>query len=103
MTVMHLLHHPAPKVSGMDDDDIGALVRRLARRQADGGHAVERVAILAAGADFDAVVAWITAHAGTPEAAPAATPKGGLHGGRGDAPAQAIRRFVFAPGALADA
>ena len=84
----------------MDDDSIGALVRRLARRQADGGHTIERAAILAAGEDFDEVMSWITAHDGVPQAVAAPAPKGGLHGGRGDAPAQQIRRFVFPPGAL---
>ena len=84
----------------MDDENIGGLVKRLARPRADGGHSVERAAILAAGEDFDAVVAWITAHDGRPEAPPVAKPKGGLHGDRGDAPKQAVTRFVFPPGAL---
>lgn len=87
-------------VSSMDDDTIGALVARLARPRAGGGHSVERAALLASGEDFDAVVAWITAHDGTPEAAVAPKPKGGLHGDRGEAPKQAVTRFVFPPGAL---
>lgn len=87
----------------MEDDTIGALVSRLARPHPAGGHSIERAAILAAGEDFDAVVAWIVAHDGAPEAAVAPRPKGGLHGTRGDAAPQPIRRFVFAPGVLATA
>ncbi len=88
----------------MDDDEIRSLVTRLSRRHASGGTVVERAAILAAGADFDAVMAWILAHDGTPEAAiPAAPGAGGLHGSRfhptsGD---ETPRRFVLPAGALA--
>ena len=63
------------------DDAIRATVARLARRGPAGGAVVERAAILADGADCTAVVAWIIAHAGEPEAN-VSKPKGGLHGSR---------------------
>ena len=53
---------------GLDDDAIRALVIRLARPHGSGGEVIERAAILAEGADSAAVIAWITAHAGVPEA-----------------------------------
>lgn len=88
----------------MEDDDIRALVTRLGRRHPSGGTVVERAAILAEGADFDAVIAWITAHDGTPEAPAAKSSSGrGLHADRADAAAsrtQTPLRFVLPPGAL---
>ena len=42
------------------DDAIRAVVSRLARPHASGGMVVERAALLAEGADFAAVMAWIT-------------------------------------------
>lgn len=88
----------------MDDDAIRTLVKRLARPHASGGDVISRAAILAEGADFEAVTTWITDHDGTPELSVAAAPKGGLHGARMSAAAgtedQAVRRFVLPPGAL---
>ena len=68
----------------MEDEAICALVTRLARTHPSGGAVIERAAILAAGADSAAVLAWIAAHDGHPEAqeAPAVAGRGGLHGGR---------------------
>jgi hypothetical protein len=65
-----------------DDDEIRAVVARLARRHPSGGVVIERAAILAEGADSAALLAWIAAHAGRPEAAPPAKKVGGLHGAR---------------------
>jgi hypothetical protein len=66
----------------MDDAQIKTLVTRLSRPHPSGGVVIERAALLAAGSDYAAVVEWITAHAGTPEAkAPAAAGRG-LHGAR---------------------
>src|SRR5688572_28285667 len=65
----------------MDDEGIRKLVARLSRPHRSGGDVIERAAIMAEGADFDAVVAWIVAYDGEPESAKA--PKGGgrgLHG-----------------------
>jgi hypothetical protein len=88
----------------MDDDAIRTLLMRLARPHASGGEVIERAAILAEGADFAAVMAWITAHAGTADTQVAPT-RHGLHGsrlsgGRGAEP-QAPLRFVLPAGALA--
>lgn len=66
---------------------------------------IERAAIMAAGADSAAVIAWITDHAGVPEAAIAKAPRRGLHGSRlsdgGEtAESKAPLRFVLPAGAL---
>jgi hypothetical protein len=88
----------------MDDLEIHALVTRLSRPHSSGGAVIERAAILAEGADFAAVMKWIAAHDGTPDATVSATRGGGLHGSRmtgGDATAsRAPLRFVLPPGAL---
>ena len=89
---------------GVDEDPIRTLVTRLARPHASGGDVIERAAILAEGADFTAVMAWIVDHGGTPEAMVPAAPMGGLHGSRRsdgpgtvDAPA---RRLLLPAGSL---
>jgi len=64
------------------DQTIRALLKRLARPHASGGQAVERAALLAEGAQFPAIIAWITDHAGMPETAAAVTGGKGLHGSR---------------------
>ena len=89
----------------VDDDDIRALVTRLARPHRSGGKVIERAAILAEGADSAAVIEWITAHAGIPEAVVATSPRHGLHGSRlgnsGGADSRTPLRFVLPVGALA--
>jgi hypothetical protein len=91
----------------MDDEAIRDLVTRLARPHASGGEVIERAAILAEGADFAAVIAWIEAHAGRPEAAVSPAPSRGLHGMRlNGGGAEELRpplRFVLPAGALAAA
>jgi hypothetical protein len=90
-------------VDAVDDDAIRELVTRLARPHSSGGEVIERAAILAEGADSAAVMAWITDHAGVPEAAVASTPRSGLHGARlggGGAEPTAPLRFVLPAGAL---
>ncbi len=88
----------------MDDLEINALVTRLSRPHPSGGVVIERAAILAAGADFPAVMSWITAHSGTADAAVSATRGRGLHGSRitsGEATASRVPlRFVLPAGAL---
>jgi hypothetical protein len=87
----------------MDDDAIRALVVRLSRAHPPGGDVIERAAIMAAGVDFDAVVAWIIAHDGQPEVE-AARARGGLHGSRLAHAADAAvvpLRYVLPAGALA--
>jgi hypothetical protein len=87
----------------VNDSEITTLVTRLSRPHPSGGTVIERAAILAAGADYPAIVDWITAHAGTPEAT---TPTGrsrGLHGSRmtdSGAPAPQPMRFVLPASAL---
>ena len=65
---------------------------------------IERAAILAEGSDFAAIMSWIAAHDGTPDATESATRSRGLHGSRmtgGDATSpRAPLRFVMPPGAL---
>jgi hypothetical protein len=91
-------------VGVVDDDDIRALVTRLARPHLSGGEVIERAAILAEGADSAAVIAWITAHAGISETAVATSPRNGLHGSRlGDssgAGSPTPLRFVLPAGTL---
>jgi hypothetical protein len=87
----------------MDDDAIRALVTRLSRAHPSGGEVIERAAILAAGADFTAVVGWILAHDGQPESR-TTTPARGLHGSRLTSSADAAGhpvRYVLPAGALA--
>jgi hypothetical protein len=91
-------------VSTVDDDAIRAVVTRLARPHASGGRVIERAAILAEGADFAAVMAWVTAHGGEPEPTVAAAPGRGLHSSRlhdsGGTGPQTPLRFVLPAGAL---
>jgi hypothetical protein len=86
------------------DEAIRATVTRLSRPHASGGDVIERAAILAEGADSTAILRWILAHAGQPEAAVPERPTRGLHGARlsagpgseGGPP----RRYVLPAGAL---
>ena len=87
----------------MDDDAIRTLVTRLGRPHPSGGKVVERAAILAEGADFDAVMDWIVARDGKPEMAVDRTASRGLHSARltdtTSANAKPLR-FVLPPEAL---
>jgi hypothetical protein len=89
----------------VDDAEIRILLTRLARSHPSGGSVVERAAILAEGADFPTVMAWIVDHAGEPEATAAAAPTHGLHGSRlnRSGPAQSAKpnRFILPAGVLA--
>lgn len=66
----------------MEEDAIREVVTRLSRPHASGGQVIERAAILAAGGDFQAIMAWIVDHDGTAEIEAPKVAKGGLHGGR---------------------
>ena len=86
------------------DEEIRALLSRLARRHPSGGTVIERVAIVAEGADSAEVVNWILAHAGEPGVAAAPSAMGGLHSPRlsepiGSAP-RPPARYVLPAGAL---
>lgn len=87
------------------EPEIRALLARLGRPNAKGWTVVERAALLAEGADFDATVAWILAHGGEPEISAAAAPRGGgLYGSRSESAGAAAsatpRRFLLPPGTL---
>jgi hypothetical protein len=91
-------------VARVDEDAIRSLVTRLARADPAGGTVVERAAIVAEGADSEAVITWIVAHGGRPEAIVETSSRRGLHGSRlhdsgGSAPRTASR-FVLPAGAL---
>jgi hypothetical protein len=88
----------------VDDEAIRSLVTRLARAHPGGGTVVERAAVVAAGADSEAVMTWILAHGGKPEATVETPTRQGLHGSRlhtsgGSAP-RVPSRFVLPAGAL---
>ena len=89
---------PAP------DAAIRAVVTRLSRPRPSGGTVIERAAILAEGSDADAIITWILAHSGRPEALPAPATARGLHGSRwsGSAAEQHPPRYVLPAGALTD-
>jgi hypothetical protein len=82
-----------------EDDAIRALVTRLSRAHPSGGKVIERAAILAAGTDSAAIMSWIAAHAGEPEATVSASRAGGLHGSRSEG-GRAPLRYVLPAGAL---
>jgi hypothetical protein len=88
----------------MDDDAIRKLVTRLSRPHSSGGEVIERAAILAEGADSAAILAWIAAHDGQPEALAPVLTGGGLHSARvNDRSAigsSTPRRYVLPAGAL---
>jgi hypothetical protein len=88
----------------MDDDTIRILVTRLSRPHRSGVAVIERAAIIAAGPDSAAILAWIAAHDGQPETAAPVVSRQGLHsarlsdsGGAGSSPPQ---RYVLPPGVL---
>jgi hypothetical protein len=91
-------------VADVDDDAIRSLVTRLARAHPSGGTVVERAAIVAEGAEAEAVITWIAAHGGKPEAAVESSPRRGLHGSRlhdsGEPMPRTASRFVLPAGAL---
>jgi hypothetical protein len=92
------------RLCSVDDDTIPSLLTRLARAHPSGGSVVESAAIRAEGADFDAVMAWVRAHGGEPEATTAKVSTSGLHGSRvhdtGSAEPRVPSRFVLPAGVL---
>jgi hypothetical protein len=86
-----------------DDEAIRTLLSRLARPHPSGGEVVERAALLAEGAEFPAIMAWINEHAGVAETRVAA-PSQGLHGTRmssaGAAASSKPLRYVLPAGTL---
>jgi hypothetical protein len=88
----------------MNDDAIRSLLTRLARAHPAGGSVIERAAVVAAGADSEAVMTWIVAHGGKPEAAVETSTRHGLHGSRlhtsGGTEPRVPSRFVLPAGIL---
>jgi hypothetical protein len=91
-------------VVAVDDDAIRSLLTRLARAHPAGGTVIERAAVVAAGADSEAVMTWILAHGGKPEATVETSTRHGLHGSRlhtsGESAPRVPSRFVLPTGAL---
>ena len=84
-----------------DDDALRGVVVRLSRPHRSGGRVIERASLLAEGSDFDAVIAWIEAHGGKPEAPAIPRSQGGLHSSRLAAPADPVPlRFILPADAL---
>jgi hypothetical protein len=87
----------------VDDDAIRSLLTRVARAHPSGGTVIERAAVVAAGADSEAVMTWILAHGGKPEAAVETWTRHGVHGSRlrtSGSEARVPSRFVLPAGAL---
>lgn len=83
-----------------EDDPIRDLVIRLSRPdRSSGGTVIERAAVLASGANLSAVMRWIDAHDGKPEATPSAGVRQGLYGAPAGAP-RPPQRYVLPAGAL---
>ena len=84
-----------------DDAAIRAVVARLSRPDPSGGSVIERAAIMAEGADSKAIIRWIVAHAGRPEATAPPAAGRGLHAERMTRGAeQQPRRYVLPAGVL---
>ena len=86
------------------DDEIRAVVARLARPHRSGGSVIERAAILAEGGRSTAILDWILDLGGEPELAASAAPSRGLYGtgfGGGDTAPRGPARYVLPAGALA--
>jgi hypothetical protein len=83
-----------------EDDAIRVLVAGLARPHRSGGRVIERASLLAAGTDFGAVMTWIEANGGTPEAPVASSAHRGLHGPRDGVEGPVPLRFVMPADAL---
>ena len=87
-----------------NDEEIRALLSRLSRSHPSGGTVIERVAIVAEGADSAQVVTWILDHAGKPEEIADASSKRGLHSPRLAGPIASEprqpARYVLPAGAL---
>jgi hypothetical protein len=88
----------------VDDDAIRSLLTRLARAHPAGGTVIERAAVVAAGADSQAIMTWILAHGGKAEAAAETSTRHGLHGSRprtsSESQPRVPSRFVLPASAL---
>jgi len=88
----------------MGDDTMRISVTRLSRPHSFGGAVIERAAIIAAGPDSAAILAWIAAHGGQPETAAPVVSGQGLHSARingsSGVGSSSPRRYVLPPGVL---
>ena len=85
------------------EEEIRAVVTRLARPHRSGGAVIERAAILAEAGNSAAIFDWITDHAGEPEAVAPAKPSRGLYGtgfGGGTTAPRGPARYVLPAGTL---
>lgn len=86
------------------DDEVREVVSRLARAHPSGGRTIERAAILAAGTDSGAILAWIVSHDGQPEAREPVPTGRGLHSARlserAGADTRPPLRYLLPPGTL---
>lgn len=89
----------------MDETAIRKVVTRLARPTKTGGHVIERAAVLAEGADFGAIEAWIIESGGKPETLADATGGGGVHSRERDtgrtSTTEVPARYLLPAGAMA--
>ena len=87
-----------------DDPTMRVLVARLSRPSRSGEAVIEHAAILAEGAESHAIIRWILAHGGRPEAKAPQVPSRGLHGARSSAELGSTRgtprRYVLPAGTL---
>ncbi len=88
-----------PSDGTQPSDEIGALVRRLARPHPSGGMVIERSVIIAEGSRSKAILGWVDDHDGVADATVAGSRSAGLHG-RTDvispnAQAAPARRYVL--------
>jgi hypothetical protein len=89
----------ASETTETEDDPIRDAIVRLARPHPQGA-VIERAAILAEGAASTAIVEWILAHEGEPEAVAVPQSRRGLHGSHDTAPRTTLR-YVLPAAALA--
>jgi hypothetical protein len=86
------------------DAETLALVQRLARPRPEGGHVIERSALMASGSGFTAAKRWIEDHGGVAEAQAPGGSRKGIHGQRiglaESATPQVPVRFVLPAGAF---
>ena len=86
------------------DQAIRVRVTRLSRASRSGEAVIEHAAIFAEGAESHAIIGWILAHGGQPEANAPQAPSRGLHGARSsDKLGPALgppRRYVLPAGTL---
>lgn len=86
------------------DQAIRILVTRLSRASRSGEAVIEHAAILAEGAESHAIIGWILANGGQPEASPPQAPSRGLHGARSSGDVRPglspPRRYVLPAGTL---